>query len=61
MRTEIYIEGRRVDLYDDISMELTYQIDDVKEFGSRETNFSKTIVLPGTGRNNRQFGYGPVI
>lgn len=57
MRTEIYIEGRRVDLYDDISMELTYQIDDVKEFGSRETNFSKTIVLPGTGRNNRQFGY----
>ena len=57
MRTEIYIEGRRVDLYDDLTMELTYQIDDVKEFGSRETNFSKTIVLPGTGRNNRQFGY----
>ena len=57
MRTEIYIEGRRVDLYDDLSLELTYQIDDVKEFGSRETNFSKTIVLPGTGRNNRQFGY----
>lgn len=57
MRTEIYIEGRRVDLYSDISLEITYQIDDVKEFGSRETNFSKTIVLPGTGRNNRQFGY----
>lgn len=57
MRTEIFIEGRRVDLYDDISIELTYQIDDVREFGSRETNFSKTIVMPGTGRNNRQFGY----
>lgn len=57
MRTEIFIEGRRVDLYDDISVEITYQIDDVREFGSRETNFSKTIVLPGTGRNNRQFGY----
>ena len=57
MRTEIYIEGRRLDLTQDISAEFTYQIDDIKDFASRNTNFSKTIVLPGTARNNKQFGY----
>ena len=57
MRTEIYIEGRRLDLAQDLSVEFNYQIDDVKEFSSRETNFSKTIVLPGTAQNNKQFGY----
>ena len=57
MRTEIYIEGRRLDLTQDISAEFTYQIDDIKDFGSRNTNFSKTIVLPGSARNNKQFGY----
>ena len=57
MRTEIYIEGRRLDLTQDISTEFTYQIDDIKDFGSRNTNFTKTIVLPGTARNNQQFGY----
>lgn len=57
MRTEIYIEGRRLDLTQDINAEFTYQIDDIKDFGSRNTNFSKTIVLPGSARNNKQFGY----
>ena len=57
MRTEIFLEGRRLDLSEDISMEFTYQIDDIREFATRETNFSKTIVLPGTSNNNKQFGY----
>jgi hypothetical protein len=57
MMTEIYIEGRRLDLTQDISAEFTYQIDDIKDFASRNTNFSKTIVLPGSARNNKQFGY----
>ena len=57
MRTEIYIEGRRLDLTQDLSVEFTYQIDDIKEFGSRETNFSKTVVLPGSANNNKLFGY----
>jgi hypothetical protein len=57
MRTEIYIEGRRLDLTEDLSVEFTYQIDDIKEFGSRETNFSKTVVLPGTANNNKLFGF----
>jgi hypothetical protein len=57
VRTEIYIEGRKLDLTQDISSEFTYQIDDVRDFSSRQTNFSKTIVLPGTARNNKAFGF----
>ena len=57
MRTEIYIENQRLDLYKDISAEFTYNIDDVKDFSSRNTNFSKTIVIPGNATNNKLFGH----
>jgi hypothetical protein len=55
--TEIYVEDRKIDLLQDISTEFTYAIDDVSEFGSRNTSFSKTINIPGTGLNNAIFGY----
>ena len=54
--TEIYIENQKLDLYKDISSEFTYNIDDVKDFSARNTNFSKTIVLPGNATNNQLFG-----
>jgi hypothetical protein len=57
MRTEIYIENQSLDLYKDISAEFTYNIDDVKDFSSRNTNFSKTIVIPGNATNNKLFGH----
>jgi hypothetical protein len=57
MRTEIYIENQQLDLYRDISAEFTYNIDDVKDFSSRNTNFSKTIVIPGNATNNKLFGH----
>jgi len=56
MRTEMYMENERVDLTADLSALLTFSLDDVKEFAARSTTFSKTIVLPGTARNNRLFG-----
>ena len=56
MNTEIYIEGSRLDLNDDISALFTYSVDDVQDFGTRETSFSKTIVFPGSARNNQLFG-----
>jgi hypothetical protein len=31
-------------------------IDDIKDFGAKNTTFSKTIVLPGTKNNNKIFG-----
>lgn len=54
--TEIYVENNQVDVNADISTLLTYAIDDVKDFAARNTTFSKTIVVPGTARNNKLFG-----
>ena len=57
MITEIYIEDTRLDLSKDLSSEFTYAIDDIQDFASRNTNFSKTIVLPGNAINNKIFGH----
>lgn len=54
--TQIYIENNPLDITENISALLTYAIDDVSNFASRNTTFSKTIVLPGTARNNKAFG-----
>lgn len=56
MMQELFIENNRVDLSNGISTLITYAVDDVKDFASRNTSFSKTIVLPGTARNNALFG-----
>jgi hypothetical protein len=56
MNTEIFIEGHNADVSSDISALITYAIDDIKDFGAKNTSYSKTIVLPGTGNNNRLFG-----
>jgi hypothetical protein len=56
-RFRLFIEGKEVDVPDGLSAQLTYSIDDIKDFASRNTSFSKTIVLPGTGRNKRIFGH----
>lgn len=57
MNTEIYIENYRLDVSADISSLLNFAIDDIKEFSSRSTTWSKTIVLPGTANNNKLFGH----
>ena len=56
MRTEIYIDNYRLDLTKDISAEFTYAIDEVQDFATRNTSFSKTIILPGNETNNKLFG-----
>lgn len=55
--TEIYIENYQVDLVQDISTDFTYTIDDINDFGAKNTSFSKTISLPGTANNNKVFGF----
>lgn len=52
-----YVEGFEVDGGDDLSAQFTYAIDDIKDYATRNTAFSKTIVLPGTARNNKTFGH----
>ena len=56
MRTEIYIDGYQLDLTKNISAEFTYAIDEIQDFATRNTSFSKTIILPGNDNNNKLFG-----
>jgi len=56
MRTEVYIDNYRLDLTAEISAEFTYAIDEIQDFASRNTSFSKTIILPGNDTNNKLFG-----
>lgn len=57
MRTEIYIENYRLDLTQDIDTEFTYAIDDIQDFGSKNTSYSKTIRIAGNNNNNSIFGF----
>lgn len=57
IRTEIYIEDQLIDLLKDIGTDFTYTIDDVREFGSRNTSFSRTISIPATAKNNKILGF----
>lgn len=57
MRTEIYIENYLLDLSEDIDTEFTYAIDDIQDFGSKNTSYSKTIRIAGNNNNNSIFGF----
>lgn len=57
MITEIIIEQQRLDLFEDLGAELNYAIDDIKDFSTRNTNYSKTINIPGNANNNKVFGH----
>ena len=57
MITEIIVEQQRLDLFEDIGAELNYAIDDIKDFSARNTNYSKTINIPGNANNNKVFGH----
>ena len=57
MITEIYVEGNKLDLYQEVGAELNYVIDDIKDFSARNTSYSKTINIPGNANNNKVFGH----
>lgn len=57
MIQELFIENTRVDLTKDQATLLTLAIDDIKDFGAKNTGFSKTIVLPGSKTNDTVFNY----
>lgn len=54
--TEVYVEGHRIDISTSLSSLITFRIDDIKNFGERETAFTKTVIAPGTANNNIIFG-----
>jgi len=45
----------QLDTYDDVSISLNYQIEDILDISKRNTSYSKTITLPGTSTNNQFF------
>lgn len=53
---ELFIEGQPVDISENFSTLISYAIDDIREFGTKNSSVSKTIILPGTKRNNKIFG-----
>lgn len=53
---DLFIEGYKADVREDLSSLITFAIDDIKDFSSRNTSFSKTIIMPGSARNNQLFG-----
>ncbi len=57
MRTQIFINNEELDLMNDIDTEFTFAIDDIVDFGSKNTTFSKTINVAGSAKNNQVFGY----
>tara|TARA_R110000868_G_scaffold263802_1_gene522427 strand:- start:464 stop:2482 length:2019 start_codon:yes stop_codon:yes gene_type:complete len=53
---ELFVENQKVDVDQSFSTLLTMAIDDIKDFGAKNTTFSKTIIIPGTKNNNVIFG-----
>lgn len=54
--TRIFMEDYELDLTADITQSITYAIDDITRLDTKATSFTKTIVIPGTARNNELFG-----
>lgn len=54
--TRIFIEDNELDILEDFSHQITYAVDDLKNFDSKATSFTKTIILPATANNNRLLG-----
>lgn len=46
-----------LDIYEEFPISFNYSIGDIRNPENRETNYTKTITLPGTKNNNEKFGY----
>lgn len=57
IRSTVIVEGYTVDLLADIATDFTYSIQDIRNPDKRTTDFSKTITLPGTPKNNALFAH----
>lgn len=54
--TRIFIENQELDINAELTNQITYSIDDIINIDSKSTSFTKTIIIPGTARNNKIFG-----
>ena len=52
----IFLENQELDINEGFTNQITYAVDDLKNLDSKSTAYSKTIVLPGTTKNNNLLG-----
>lgn len=57
LTTRLFLEGREVDLTDEIDIANTYAVANVKDISSKSSAYSKTIKVPGTANNNKLFSF----
>ncbi len=56
-KLQLYIEGQRVDLFDDESVSITQTIQNVKDIAKVFTTFTKTFNVPASKVNNKIFSH----
>ena len=54
-KIQLYIEGQRVDMFDDESVSITQSIKNVKDIDKVFTDFTRTFSLPASKTNNKIF------
>ena len=52
---QLYIQGQRVDMFDDVSVTITDTIKDVRDISKVFTEYSQTFSLPASKTNNKLF------
>ena len=53
---EVYVEGKRLDVFEGFNFSFNYSIADIRHPEKRSTEYSKTIRCPGTPNNDSIFG-----
>jgi hypothetical protein len=53
--TQLYIDGQRVDMFDDVGVTITDTIKDVRDISKVFTEYSQTFSLPASKTNNKLF------
>lgn len=54
---ELFIEGRKIDITDDLEINFTYESIDGDKLSNIKNSFSKTVNIQGTANNNITFGH----
>lgn len=54
-KVEVYIEGQRAEMFDDVSVTITDTIKDVRDVNKVFTEYSQTFSLPASKTNNKIF------
>ena len=53
---EVLIEGRRLDVKEELDFSFNYSVADIRDPSKRNTEYSKTIQCPSTANNDKLFG-----